>query len=356
MATLAPVEARSGRGAELGLLLLALVASAYAYAQVGLAMTGSLPADFWRQTLGFAALVLVFHLLVRLRAAYADPLILPLIVLLNGVGLAMIYRLQLRYQITVPAWGQIAVRQLLWTAIGVAVAAAVVCWLRDHRSLRRFTYTAMLAGLGLLILPLVPGIGHAEGGARIWIRLGSLTFQPAELAKVCLAIFFAGYLVVRRDTLALTGKRLFGWQAPRLRDLGPILLAWVVSLGVLVFEKDLGTSLLFFGLFVAMLYTATDRPSWIVLGIGMFAVGVVVAYHSFSHVRDRFAIWLHPFADSVYNRSYGGSQQVVKGFFGLANGGLFGTGWGRGRPDLTDLAFSDFIVTSLGEELGLTGL
>jgi cell division protein FtsW (lipid II flippase) len=356
MATVAPSPARSGRGRELALLLLALAASIYAYAQVGWSVQGRLPADFLRYSIGFAALVITLHVLLRLRASYADPVILPAAVLLNGTGLAMIYRLELRYRESNPIFGQIATRQLLWTAIGIVAAALVIGLLRDHRTLRRFTYTSLVLGLGGLVLPLAPGIGRSEGGARIWIRLGPLSFQPAEVSKILLAVFFAGYLVTRRDTLALAGKRVLGLQLPRLRDLGPILVAWAASLGVLVFEKDLGTSLLFFGLFVAMLYIATDRASWIVIGLGLFAAGVAVAYTQFAHVKNRFDVWLDPLSQTSWEMDPGGSQQFVTGLFGLASGGLFGAGWGGGRPDLTPLAFSDFIVASLGEELGLTGL
>jgi cell division protein FtsW (lipid II flippase) len=351
----APGSARPGRGTELALLLVALGVSVYSHAQVAWSMAGALPADFARLSAGFAALVIVLHFVLRLRAPYADPVILPVAVLLNGMGLAMIYRLSLRYKESDPQYANIASRQLLWTAVAIVAAVLVLGFLRDHRTLRRFTYTAMFAGLVALVAPLAPGIGHTEGGARIWIRLGSMSFQPAEIAKILLAVFFAGYLVTRRDTLALAGKRILGLQLPRMRDLGPILAAWGVSLAVLVFQRDLGTSLLFFGLFVAMLYIATDRPSWIVLGLGLFAGGVAIAYSAFDHVRNRFDIWLAPFEQANFDR-WGGSQQLVDGLFGLANGGLFGTGWGRGRPDVTVLAFSDFIVTSLGEELGLTGL
>jgi cell division protein FtsW (lipid II flippase) len=354
VATVAPSPARPGRGTELALLLFALAISAYAYAQVGLAMTSRLPPSFAGHCLALSALAFALHIVLRLRAPYADQVILPVVVLLNGIGLAMVYRLALRYAVSIPRYAAIASRQLMWTAVGMAAAAIVLLVLRDHRTLRRFTYTALLAGLAGLVLPLAPVIGHTEGGAKIWIRLGSLSFQPAELSKILLAVFFAGYLVTRRDALALAGKRVLGLQLPRFRDLGPIIMAWAASLAVLVFERDLGTSLLFFGLFVAMLYIATDRPSWIAIGLVLFAVGVAAAVSVFGHVRSRFEIWLAPF--SAENYDSGASQQLVKGLFGLANGGLFGTGWGHGRPDLTELAFSDFIVTSLGEELGLTGL
>jgi cell division protein FtsW (lipid II flippase) len=268
----------------------------------------------------------------------------------------MIYRLAHRYEQIDSTLATIAPRQLAWTGIGVGAAAATILLLRDHRTLRRFTYTSMIAGLICLMLPLAPGLGSQQFGARIWIRVGSLSFQPAELSKIFLAVFFAGYLVTRRDALALAGKKILGLRLPRLRDLGPILTAWAVSLGVLIFERDLGTSLLFFALFVAMLYVATDRPSWIILGLVMTAAGVSLAYTYFSHVQARVDIWLHPFDQTLYGRNPGGSYQLVTGLFGLANGGLTGTGWGRGRPDLTPLAYSDFIYSALGEELGLTGL
>jgi cell division protein FtsW (lipid II flippase) len=314
-------------------------------------MTGELTTDFKRFAIGYPALALVVHVLLRLRAAYADPVILPVAVLLNGTGLAMIYRLALRYQVSQPEFGQIFSRQLIWTALGVVAAVCVLGFLRDHRTLRRFTYTTMLLGLAGLVLPLVPGIGVEQGGARIWIRLGQMSFQPAEISKILLTIFFAGYLVTRRETLALAGPKFLGLRLPRPRDLGPIMGAWLASLAVLIFEKDLGTSLLFFGLFVAILYIATDRPSWIAIGLLLFSGGVVVAWRLFAHLQTRVDTWLDPFAD-YYESGY----QLSNGLFGLASGGLMGTGWGKGRPDLTSLAFSDFIVDSLGEELGLTGL
>jgi cell division protein FtsW (lipid II flippase) len=243
---------------------------------------------------------------------------------------------------------------LVWTVLGVVAAGVVVIALRDHRILRRFTYTAMVLGLMGLVAPFLPFIGKSINGARIWVRLGPLSIQPAEVSKILLVVFFAGYLVTHRDAMALAGPKVMGLQLPRLRDMGPLMLAWFASLGVLVFQRDLGTSLLLFGVFVVMLYVATNRPSWILIGLGLFGGGVVLAHQLFSHVQNRVEIWLHPFDQALYN-AQGGSGQLVAGLFGLANGGLFGTGWGRGRPDITPLAYSDFIFTSLGEELGLTG-
>lgn len=355
MATVAPHRVRPGRTLELGLLLLALSIGVGAYALVGLATAGTLPLDIAGYSAGLVGLSVGMHLVLRWRAPYADPVILPVAVALNGVGLAMIYRIDFAETARGNA-SAFAERQLGWTALSMVLAAAVLILLRDHRTLRRYTYTAMVVGLGLIVLPLVPGLGAQINGAQIWIRLGSYSFQPAELGKIALAIFFAGYLVTTRDTLALAGPKVLGLQLPRPRDLGPILLAWVVSLAVLVLERDLGTSLLFFGLFVGMLYLATERLSWVIIGLGLFVGGAMLAATAFGHVGARFEAWLNAFDNEVFNASPGGSGQLVRGLFGMANGGLFGTGWGQGRPDLVPYAESDFIIASLGEELGLTGL
>ena len=355
MATVTPHRLRAGRGIELALLVLALAIGIGAYALVGLNTRGRVPADIVGYSLGIAVIAFGLHLVLRWRAPHADPVILPTVVALNGLGLAMIYRLD----IAEAARGHLeafASRQLAWTALGGIFAAAVLITLKDHRTLRRYTYTAMIVGLVLVVLPLVPGIGADINGARIWVHIGGNSLQPAELAKLALAIFFAGYLVTNRETLALAGRKVLGLQLPRARDLGPILLVWAFSLGVLVFERDLGTSLLFFGLFVAMLYIATERASWVLIGLALFAGGAALAARSFAHVGARFTIWLHAMDPAVYSKSPGGSEQLVRGLFGMASGGLFGTGLGQGRPDLVPYAESDFIVSSLGEELGLTGL
>jgi cell division protein FtsW (lipid II flippase) len=355
MVTVAPHDVRPGRGVELALLVPALALGVGAYALVGLNTTGRLPGNIAAYGLGMAALALALHLVLRWRAPYADPVILPATIALNGIGLAMIYRIDLA-ESTAEDPSTFANRQLAWTALGVVMAGVVLVLLRDHRTLRRYTYTAMVAGLVLVVLPLVPGLGTTINGARIWVRLGGMSLQPAEFAKIALAVFFAGYLVTHRDTLALAGRRVLGLHLPRVRDLGPILVVWACSLAVLVLERDLGTSLLFFGLFVAMLYLATERTSWIVLGMALFVGGALLAAEVFPHVGARFDAWLHAFDDEIFNRSPGGSGQLVRGLFGMASGGLFGTGWGQGRPDLVPYAESDFIVASLGEELGLTGL
>ncbi len=355
MATVAPHRVRPGRRVEVVLLLLALAVGVLAYALVGLATADTLPADLVWHALVLTLLTVGLHVVLRRRAPWADPVILPVALALNGIGLAMISRIDLAYA----ARGretEFGDRQLQWTVVGMVLAGLVLLLLRDHRTLRRFTYTAMVAALVLMVLPLIPGIGANINGAQIWIRVAGASFQPAEIGKIALAVFFAGYLVTTRDTLTLAGPKVLGLQLPRVRDLGPILLAWVVSLAVLVLERDLGTSLLFFGLFVAMLYLATERLSWVLIGLALVLGGVVLAAQTFSHVAARFDAWLHAFDNAVFTASPGGSGQLVRGLFGMASGGLFGTGLGQGRPDLVPYAESDFIVASLGEELGLTGL
>jgi len=262
----------------------------------------------------------------------------------------MIHRLDLAHSRT--GSDLLAPKQLMWSTLAVLMAAGVIIVLRDHRHLRRFTFTAMALGLGMLLLPLMPGIGRSINGSRIWIGIGPLSFQPGEVAKILLAIFFAGYLVQTRDVLSLVGRRFAGIGLPRGQDLGPILIAWLASVGVLVFEKDLGSSLMFFGLFVAMLYVATERRSWIAIGMVLFCAGAYVAYLLFGHVQTRVLLWLDPFSAKALEAS----DQLVKGLMGMAKGGLLGSGLGRGHPELTYFAESDFIIPSFGEEIGLIGL
>ncbi|XVX20343.1 FtsW/RodA/SpoVE family cell cycle protein [Actinomycetota bacterium] len=344
------VAPTKGRNVELALLLGAVGLVILAYANVELATHERLPVDLLTQSAGLAGIALVFHLFLRWRASYADPLLLPIVTLLNGLGLVMIHRLDIAKGRTIGEG--MALRQLTWSALAVAIAIGVLFFLKDHRTLRRYTYTAAVVGFGLLLLPLVPGLGRSVYGSRIWISIGPFSFQPGEVAKIVLAIFFAGYLVSTRDVLSLAGRRFLGMTFPRARDLGPILVAWIASLGVLVFERDLGSSLLFFGLFVAMLYVATERVSWIVLGLTMFCAGAYTAYLLFDHVQRRVLLWLDTFSPEALATS----DQLARGLMGMASGGLFGTGLGRGRPDLTYFAESDFIIPSFGEEIGLIGL
>ena len=346
-ATVTSFRVRSGRTLELLLLLLAVGIVALAYANVNIAVDGVMPADAWWHVGIFGAFALLLHGVLRWRARYADPLLLPLATLLNGLGLVMLHRIDL---VDVAGGTEgVASRQLMWTGLAVVIAAAVVIVIRDHRVLRRYTYIAMAAGFVLLLLPMLPVIGREENGSRLWINVFGLSFQPGELAKIALAIFFAGYLVTTRDALSLVGRRILGLQLPRARDLGPILVAWALSVLILVLQRDLGSSLLFFGLFVAMLYVATERTSWIVIGMSLFLGGAVLAWRIFDHVQRRVTLWLDPFAPEQ-------SDQIAKGLMGLAHGGIFGSGLGQGYPYITYFAGSDYIVASFGEELGMIGL
>jgi len=341
---------RRRRGSELLLLVLALGLGVGAFAAVELGFSGEVPADIVRIGGGLAVLALATHIAARILVPYADPVLLPLVVALNGLGLAMIHRIDLSLAADNSDVGPFAGRQLIWTAIGVLGFVGVLAVVRDHRRLQSLTYTFGLAAILLLLLPFMPLIGTEINGARIWINVGPLSFQPGEIAKICLVVFFAGYLVVKRDALALAGRRFLGIDLPRGRDLGPVLVAWLLSLGVLVFQRDLGSSLLFFGLFVVLLYVATERPGWLVVGTAMFAAGAYVSALTFSHVQERIDGWLDPFSNPD---AYG---QIIQGTYGLAFGGLLGRGLGQGDPSATPFSYSDFIITSLGEELGLTGL
>ncbi len=347
MSVLAPMQQlvyRSRRGAELLLTLLALAVGIGAYAAVGLGVKETLPVGMMGYSLWLAALAIGAHLVVRFTAPYADPVLLPVATALNGLGLAMIYRIDLASNTDYSA------KQLLWATLGVALFSAVLIGLRDHRRLQAYTYVSGLAAVVLLLLPLVPGLGREINGSRIWIGIGSFSFQPGEVAKVLLVVAFASYLVLHRDALALAGRRIVGIDLPRGRDLGPILAMWLISLGILVFQRDLGSSLLFFGMFVVMLYVATERPGWLFVGGAMFAAGALLGYTLFSHVQLRVAGWLDPFSDTD---KYG---QIVEGMYGMAWGGLVGRGLGQGEPWRIPFSYSDFIVAAIGEELGLTGI
>ena len=342
------------RNIEALLLLFALGVNAFELAQIQLSVLEVINNDFMTYWAPIAIAALVLHLILRVKARDADSLILPLAVLLNGLGVSMIYRLDLA-KIADGATDLFAFKQVIWTVIAIAAAAAVVLYVPNHLFLRKYVYVSGAIGLVLLILPVVPFIGRRINGASLWIGIGNFTFQPGELAKIALTIFFAGYLVQRKDSLSVTGRKILGVQLPRARELGPILVFWVASILVLVLEKDLGTSLLFFGLFLVMIYTATGRAIYVAVGLGMFVVSGLLVAQMGGYVQGRIDSWLNPFDPAHYD-AVGGSYQLVQGLFGLAHGGLTGTGLGGGIPQLVPLAESDFIITSIGEELGLIGL
>lgn len=354
MSTLGARPVPTRRNSELMLLLFAVVIVTGAYAVVDANVRNKVSLQVAYYGAGFAALWLVAHIVVRKVAAYADPVLLPIAALLNGLGLVLIYRVRLatRHRKFPSADPK---QQVVWMVVGLAFFIAVLLIIRNHRVLARYAYTLAGLGLILLILPAVLPARFSEvNGARVWIRVGGLSIQPGEFAKLCLLVFFASYLVDKRDVLSLASRRFLGLALPRGRDLGPVLVAWFASLAVLIRETDLGMSLLFFGMFVAMLYIATERTSWLVIGLGLFGGGAYLAYRLFGHVQDRVSIWLHP--DQYYDTVFPNSYQLMQGLFGMGTGGLFGTGLGQGYPQLVPFAESDFIIATLGEELGLFGL
>lgn len=337
---------RTRRNTELALVLAAVLIAVFGYAEVGVNVDGTVPADAAEYGAALGVLALLAHAVVRWKAPYADPLPLPIGVLLNGIGLVVIYRLD-----RATPGGGAAPTQLLWSTLGVALFIAVVVLLRDHKRLQRYAYIGALVALVLLVLPIFfPPVY----GSRIWITVGPLSFQPGEFAKILLAVFFAAYLAVHRDALALTGRRVLGFQLPRGRVLGPVLLIWAAFVGVLVLETDLGTSLLFFGLFVVMLYVATARSGWIAIGLFLAAVAAVGVGWLSPHVHSRVNDWLDPLGSIAAGR---GANQIAQSLFAFAWGGELGTGLGNGHSVLIGFAAkSDFILATIGEELGLTGL
>ena len=343
------------RSAELALIIGAWLLGVFAWILVDGA-TGNGSLGGWTSLISAGVLMLVTHTVIRWQAPYADPIIFPVAAALNLFGLAMIHRLDVSAAQRAIANETSAPTpdvylQIMWMAVGLVLLMVVLFVIEDHRQLQRITWISGLVGIILLFLPLLPGLGSTVNGARLWIHIGGLTFQPGEIAKVALTVFFAGFLVVRRHTLALVQTKILGIGVPRPRDIGPLLAIWLFALMVLILERDLGTSLLFFGVFIVMLYVATGRRSWVLIGSGLLLVSGFLAYKAFGHVRIRFDVWLHPFADAN-----GDGYQIVQSLYGFANGGLFGTGWGQGYPDLVPFAKTDFITSALGEELGLTGI
>ena len=295
---------------------------------------------------------MALHIVLRLRARDADPFVVPIATLLTGLGIAMIYRIDLARDRH--GWEAFSTRQLAWAGIALLGAVIVVILLRNYRVLFRYTYIFGFVGIGLLILPIIPGLSGG-GNADVWVDVGFFTFQPGELAKIALAIFFAGYLVRTRESLTSVGTRFLGLTWPRARELGPLLVFWLISLGIIVLQRDLGTGLLIFGMFVAMLYVATGKTSWVLIGVVLAAAGAFLASRVLAYVQGRFTSWLDAFNPAVIEAP-GGSYQLVQGIFGLAQGGLVGTGLGQGRPYLTPVSESDYILPALGEEIGLVGV
>ncbi|MFB4316465.1 FtsW/RodA/SpoVE family cell cycle protein [Actinomadura sp. 21ATH] len=412
----AQVPFQRRNAASLVLLVFAMVLTLSAFAEVGLARDGRIPAGLFGYGGALAVLAFGAYFVQAKFAPYADPLLLPLAVALNGIGLAMIYRLDLDTSAdkqtalvegTVAKDAADAPSQLMWTFVGIALFVIAVLIMRDTdktdaplsftpKTAQRYTYLIGLSAIVLLLLPIVPGIGQQINGARVWINIAGFSVQPGEFAKLLLVVFFAGYLVNKRQAMSLIGKKIGPISLPRARDLGPIMVIWIFCLGVLFIQKDLGTALLYFGLFVSMLYIATQRVSWVVIGVGLLAVGIFIAtlLPFMGHVNQRISIWQNPtpYFDGgcmlesgrvvpvnpdteIFKRfqaqgsespglaacaelggDYSDSAQLMHGLFALGQGGVLGTGLGQGEPWKIPLSFSDFIFDSMGEELGLTGL
>jgi cell division protein FtsW (lipid II flippase) len=337
--------ARAGtarRNTELALLILAIVLAVGAYALVGLGREGEVPVGLAGYGLLLVGGYLFAHLSVRWLAPTADPVLLPTAVLLAGLGFAVIYRLE----------PDLAPAQTMWLLLGLGLFVLTLLLVRDHRVLNQFTYTIGLLGIILLLLPLAPGIGRTVRGARLWVGIGPLQFQPAEIGKILLMIFIASYLNARKELLAVATRRLGPLALPEPRHLAPLLVAWAISLVVLFLEKDLGSSLLFFGMFVVMLWVATGRVAYLIIGALLFAAGALFGYAAFSHVQDRVTVWLHVFDPTLIQDE---GYQLAQSLFAMATGGILGTGLGMGRPGFIPDAHTDFVFSAIGEELGLLG-
>lgn len=334
------------RTEELGLGILAIIIVGSGYALLALSEAPQLPTRLWGFLAAILGLFVIAHLAVRRFAPRADATLLPLVALLLGLGFVTITRLDLA---VAPKY-RVAGAQAVWTAVGVAAFIATLILVRNVRTLSRYRYTFLLLGVAALLLPLVPGIGVEINGARLWARAGPFTVQPGEAAKVLLVVFFAAYLVEKQELLSSGTRRWGRMYLPDPKHLGPLLLPWVVSILVMVGEKDLGSSLLFFAVFIAMLYIATDRSVYLAVGLVMFGAAVAFSYKVFGHVQERIDTWINPWGDREVK-----GYQLVQSLYAFGSGNFQGTGLGLGRPDLIPVATTDFIFAAIGEELGLLG-
>jgi cell division protein FtsW (lipid II flippase) len=334
------------RNHELSLLLLALIVGAGALALGAAARS----ADRVSVAAPYIVVVVVAyvaaHIIIRRSARLADSLVFPVIAALNILGLAAIYRLS-----PANSRDEFGPTQVNWILVGLAIFVATLLLVRDYRVLARYKYILGFIGVGLLLLPATP-LGRTVNGAKLWVGVGGLRFQPGELAKICLVIFFAAYLAERKELLAIATRRMLGFHVPDVKHFGPLLVMWGLSLAVMFWEKDLGSSLLFFSIFIVMLYMATARLVYMAFGGVLFAGGAFFGYQTFGHVQDRVTVWFNAL-DPGLVRDEG--FQLAQSWFAMATGGLFGTGLGRGRPDLIPAAHTDFIFSVIGEELGMLG-
>jgi cell division protein FtsW (lipid II flippase) len=339
MSTSSPI-ASARRSTELGLVIMAGAITAAAYTLASLGKNAQIPPIIVPFLLAMLGLLLLACIATRLLARGADGTLLPLVALLHGLGYVMITRLDDR----------LAGLQTTWSFIAISAYVGTLLIVQRTSDLARYKWTFFAVGAGGLLLPLVPGIGRSFGGARIWVSVGPINFQPGEFAKLALALFFAGYLAERRELIAANTWRIGPLHLPEPRHLLPIGLAWTFSVVVMVGQKDLGASLLFFALFVVMLWVATERTSFMVIGLISFAGAAYVAWRTFDNVQTRVAIWHNP-----WPQYEGNGYQIVQAMFALSNGGLDGTGLGLGSPNKIPEVKNDFIFAAIGEEMGLFG-
>lgn len=338
-----PVPARlvgRRRSTELTLVVMAAAITAVAYVLASLGANAVIPARLGPWLALLLVLIGMAHIAVRLLARGADPTLLPLAVFLHGVGYVMISRLD----------DQFAAQQSLWSLVSISAFVATLLVVQRISDLARFKWTFFFVGAVLLVMPLAPGIGRNINGARIWVGVGPLGFQPGEFAKLALAIFFAGYLSERRELIANSTLKIGPIRIPEFRYIAPIIVAWSFSVMVMVGQRDLGSSLMFFTLFVVMMWVATEQARYLVIGFGLFAGAAYMAWRMFDHVQTRVTIWRDPWSDE-----YGKGWQIIQGLYGIGDGGITGTGLGRGSPDTIPYAESDFIFAAIGEELGMIG-
>lgn len=340
-----PVAA-ARRRSELGLLFIGVIVVMFADLLASLGGTGKLPAHAFSFLVGLVGLALFVHITNRLLAPNADPIVMPVVLVLNGVGYVMISLLNPQY----------AGNQLGWTLIGAALYAVTLAVVQRSRDLERYRYLLGFVAFILLCLPLLPKIGGVPAqyanpdtaGVKLWIHFGSASFQPVEIAKLLLVVFFASYLVEKRELLTSSTRRIGNRLVPDLRSFGPVAVAWAGSLLIMILEKDVGFSVLIFLLFMAMLWVTTGRLVYVVVGLVFFAIGTFVSSHLLPQVGDRISIWLDP-------NPAGSGFQSVQGQNGFAYGGLWGTGLGLGHSSMIPLGSSDMIFAALGEDLGLAG-
>lgn len=332
--------ARSRRNAELTLVVMAGLIAGAAYTLAALGANAEIPARIGAFLATLLALVGVAHLAVRVMARGADPTLLPLTAFLHGIGYVMITRLSER----------LAGLQTLWSLVAIGAFVATLFFVQRPTDLARYKWTLFVTGAVLLLLPLVPGLGYSVGSAQIWVRLGPLNFQPGEFAKLALAIFFAGYLAERRELIAARTWKVGPLHLPQPRYLAPIFIAWAFSIVVMVGQQDLGFALIFFVLFLVMLWIATERITYLAVGLMMFVGAAALAWRIFDHVQTRVDVWIDP-----WSRPFGSGYQIVQAIYGIGDGGVVGTGLGRGSPGTVPAASTDFIFAAVSEEMGMIG-